>query len=320
MVEKLKESGVETFQIKMSSPFDIKAIWQLSKLCKRLDIDIIHTQFLRENYIAVLSRLFNRKVRVVYTNHFVIPNNTIQKVFNKILTRFDSNIIAVCNKGKEMLIANGNDPSKIKVIFNGIDTAYWGEPCESTIRKEFGIRKDEFVMTCASRFAHDKGHEFLIESLDLLRNTLGKSFKFILAGDGPLLESIKNKAAELNLDDVVIFAGFREDMKNIFYGSDLYVNSSQHEALSFLIIEALAAGLPVIATDMGGNSDIINSETNCGMLVEYGNAKQMAEAIAGVMDNPSLRQTLSENALRTVKERFNLDKVAEDTYNLYMSI
>jgi len=318
LVERLKSIGVETYRVEMKNPFDIKASWEISRLCKRLGIDIIHTQFLRENYIAILSRIFNPRVKVIYTNHFIMSNNFLQKVFNRILTSFESRIIAVCNKGRDMLIANGNRASIIEVIFNGVDPSYWSEPVDSTLREEFGIGSDEFVMLCASRFAHDKGHKFLVDSIYELKKMTDRKFKCILAGDGPLLDTVKEQVSNLGLGKEIIFAGFREDVKNLFYGSDLYVNSSEHEALSFLIIEALASGLPVIATDMGGNRDIINEETKCGILVEYGNTRQMAEAILKVMESEALRKSLKENALRTANERFNLDKIVKKTYNLYM--
>lgn len=318
LVERLKTMGVETFQVSMRNPFDIKAAWELSQLCKTLKIELIHTQFLRENYIAILSRIFNPKVKVMYTNHFVIPNNFAQRFFNRILTTFEANIISVCNKGKEMLIANGNKASKINVIFNGIDTSYWGEPAESTMREEFGIGENEFVMLCASRFAHDKGHKYLVNSIYELKGMTDKKFKCVLAGDGPLLKEIKEQVLNLGLSEDIIFTGFRKDIKNLFYGSDIYINSSEHEALSFLIIEALASGLPVIATNMGGNADIINPQTNCGIMVEYDNAIEMARAILKLMEDEMLRDKFSENALKAVEEQFNLDKVAEKTYNLYV--
>jgi glycosyltransferase involved in cell wall biosynthesis len=87
--------------------------------------------------------------------------------------------------------------------------------------------------------------------------------------------------------------------------------------LSFAILEVLASGLPVIATDMGGNGDIINNETNCGILVKYNDAKGLATAINKVMEDKELQKTLRENALKTVKEKFNLDKMVAETYNLY---
>lgn len=318
LVERLKNIGIETFQIDMKNPYDINAAYKLSVICKKLGIELIHTQFLRENYVAILSKLFNPKVKVMYTNHFVMHNKGLLKISNRILTTFNANIIAVCNKGKEVLISNGNKASRISVIFNGVDTSYWREPLESTLRNEFSIEQDEFVMLCASRFAHDKGHKYLVDSIAKLKKMTSIKFKCILAGDGPLLEDVKKQTINLGLENEIVFTGFRKDMKNLFKGSDLYINSSEHEALSFLIIEAMASGLPVIATDMGGNSDIINPSTNCGILVEYNNPESMAEGILKVMEDKKMLAKFKKNALKAVDDVFNLEKVVERTYNLYV--
>lgn len=319
LVERLKAIGIETFRIPMKHPLDLKAAWNVSRLCKRLGIQLIHTQFLRENYIAILSRIFNPKVRVMYTNHFIMANNAVLKLFNRLLTPFESAIIAVCNKGREVMVANGNKASIIKVIFNAVDPLYWKEPVKSTLREEYGIGGDVFVLLCASRFAHDKGHRYLVDAIAELKKITGAKFKCVLAGDGPLLEDVKTQVRTLALEEDIIFTGFRSDIKNLYYGSDLYINSSEHEALSFLIIEALASGLPVIATDMGGNSDIINKETDCGILVKYDDPVELAEAIDRVIRNRELRDKLRENAFRTVDERFNIEKMSEETYNLYLN-
>jgi len=318
LAENLRAMGVETFRIKMRNPFDIKAVWDLNRLCRKLEIDLIHTQYLRENYIALLSRLLNPRVKVMWTNHFILANNAVLKITNRMLTHLQANIIAVCNRGKEMMIANGNDRSKIHVIFNGVAPNYWGEPEASTLRKEFNIADDTFVMFCGSRFEYDKGHKFLINSIAELKKITDKKFICLLSNDGPFLEDCKQQVKELGLEDVVKFLGFRKDMKNLYSGSDLYINSSWHEALSFAIIEALAAGLPVVATDMGGNSDIINDETKCGLLVKYDDAKGMAQAIKKVMDDEKLREEFKRNALKTVNDKFNLDKMVMETYNLYI--
>ncbi len=317
LVEKLKGHGVECFRLEMKNPFDIPAAVKLAGLCKKLGIDIIHTQYLRENYIALFSLLFNPKVKVMYTNHFILANNMVLRMWNRILSPLQANIIAVCNKGKEMMVSNGVDGSKIKVVFNGVDPNFWGESIGSTLRDELGIDRDTFVMLCGSRFAHDKGHKFLVNSIAELKKITGKKFKLVLANDGPLLEEVKNQAKDLGLVDDIVFVGFRKDIKNLYDGSDLYINSSEHEALSFAIVEVLAAGLPVIATDMGGNGDIINSETNCGMLVKYDDAKGLAEALNKLMDDPALQKVFRENALKAVKERFNIDKMVMEAYKLY---
>lgn len=317
LADKLKGMGVETFRIAMRSRFDLKAAREISVLCRKLSIDLIHAQFLRENYIALLSRIFNPAVKVMYTNHFILANDFVTRLSNRLLTLLESRIIAVCNRGKEMLVRNGMSGKKIEVLFNAVDPAYWRQPMESTLRDEFGIQEEDVVLLCASRFAHDKGHAYLVNGLAELVKIAGKPFKCVLAGDGPLLDDVKAQVRGLGLEDKVVFTGFRSDIKNLFYGSDIYINSSEHEALSFLILEALASGLPLIATDMGGNSDIVNEDTGCGILVKYGNAAELAEAVNRLMNDEKLRMELRENAYKAVDGRFNLDKMVEKTYNLY---
>lgn len=318
LVERMKDLGVQTFQITMKNPFDLLAARKLARLCKKLDIDIVHAQYLRENYIALFSRLFNKKTKVMYTNHFILVNNAVLRVWNRILSPLQESIIAVCNNGKKMMIRNGVDGSKIKVVFNGVDPEFWGEPVKSTMREEFGIGEDEFVMFCGSRFAYDKGHEFLINAIAELKKITNTKFRLVLANDGPLLEQRKQQVKDLGLEKDIIFIGFRKDMKNLISGSDLYINSSQHEALSFAIIEVLAAGLPVVATDMGGNGDIINDETKCGMLVQYNDSKGLANTMKEIMDNPRLQAELRQNALKAIRERFSIDNMVTQAYNLYI--
>jgi glycosyltransferase involved in cell wall biosynthesis len=265
----------------------------------------------------MLSRLFNPGTRVVYTNHFILANNLITRISNRLITPLQAGIIAVCNRGRERMIANGVDGNKIKVLFNAVDPEFWGKPEASTLRSEFGIDDDTMVLLCASRFAHDKGHRYLLHSIAKLREITDRKFILVLAGDGPLLEEIKELTKKLGLEKYILYTGFRSDIKNLFNGSDIYINSSEHEASSFNIIEALATGLPVIATDKGGNNDIINEQNDCGILVQYEDADDTAAAIKRLIEDSVLRDRLSKNALKAVDEKFNLVKMAEKTYNLY---
>ncbi len=239
-------------------------------------------------------------------------------VKTRIMARRQDQMIAVCNKGKEQLVANGWSADRIQVIFNAVDLDAWaGDRSQSTLRAELGLDDNRFVMLCASRFAGDKGHKYLIDSVKRLTELCAVPFTLVLAGDGPLLEPTKAQVQELGLEDCVKFIGFRKDIKNLYKGSDLYVNSSQHEALSFLIIEAMAAGLPVIATDMGGNSDIVNDEAGCGMLVEYDNPDSMAVAMKCFLEDPAFAARCRENARRTIEDKFEIHKMARATYGVY---
>lgn len=214
-------------------------------------------------------------------------------------------------------MANGWSGEKIQVVFNGVDLTAWaGEG--SSLREELGIPADRFTMLCASRFAHDKGHAYLIRSLAKLKEISTKPFTMVLAGDGELLEPTKALAGELGLtEEEVKFIGFRKDMKNLYKGVDLYVNPSEHEALSFLIIEALAAGLPAVITDMGGNSDILQCPDQGGLLVKYNDPENTAAALKRFLEEPEFRAMCAQNAVKNIQQRFEIHDLAQTTYQVY---
>lgn len=318
LVERMETLGVPVRQVELKSRFDLKAAKALAKLCKEWSIDVIHCHYLREHYLALLAKGFKKDLRVVYTNHFVMENDGITRFTNRLLDKRQDRIISVCNKGKVQLVENGWSDERIEVIFNAVDPAAWaGDRSESTLHAELSLPEESFVMLCASRFAHDKGHKYLLNSIKRLTELTQVPFTLVLAGDGPLLEETKAQAAALELEERVKFIGFRKDIKNLYKGSDLYVNASQHEALSFLIIEAMAAGLPVVATDMYGNSDIVNDKTNCGLLVEYDNADSMAVALKCMIEDPAFLAECRQNALKAVDEFFEIHKMADATYQVY---
>ena len=319
LVERMQAMSVPCRQIEMRSPYDLPAAKVLANLCREWGIELIHTHYLRENYIAMLAKGRNKAIRSVYTNHFVLANSSLNRLSNRLMDRRQDRMIAVCNLGREQLVKNGWSRDKISVIFNAVDLDAWaGDRSDSTLRRELGIPEDRFVMLCASRFAHDKGHAYLMRSLKRLTELSDIPFTMVLGGDGELLEPTKALARELGLtDEQVKFIGFRKDMKNLYKGADLYVNSSQHEALSFLIVEAMAAGLPAVITDMGGNSDIIKTEADGGLLVTYDDPDSMAGAMKRFLEDRALLARCRANALRTVAEKFEIHKMCAATFEEY---
>ena len=255
---------------------------------------------------------------MVYTNHFVLANDFVTRFSNRIMDRRQDQMIAVCNKGKEQLVANGWSADRIQVIFNAVDLDAWaGDRSQSTLRAELGLDDSRFVMLCASRFAGDKGHKYLIDSVKRLTELLPCPSPWCWPGTAPCWSLQKPRYRSWGWRTAWgIHPGFLGQPRTT-RSSDLYVNSSQHEALSFLIIEAMAAGLPVIATDMGGNSDIVNDEAGCGMLVEYDNPDSMAVAMKCFLEDPAFAARCRENARRTIEDKFEIHKMARATYGVY---
>ena len=353
LLDKLQGAGVTCRRLPMSGPYDLKAARLLAAMCDEFKIDVVHTNYLRENYIAILTKIFfNKKLRVIYTNHFVTGNSLPVRLANLLMTRMDHKIISVCAAGAARLIKNGNAKGKIIVIHNAVDPLEWrpgGDYCErrASTRARYGIEGDGVVFLCASRFAHDKGHKFLLDALALLAGQLEKPEQIarghmassdqnvspgqmkntdetglvgsrrlhvLLAGDGPLLPEIRALSEARGLTGFVRFLGFVDDVKSLFYASDIYVNPSEHEALSFLILEALASGLPVIAADMGGNNEIINGRNGCGTLVKYGDAEGLSRVMQSYMEGGGALTEMKANALRTIERKFALKDMLARTY------
>lgn len=318
LCEQIKELGIEPKRIEMRSPFDFKAARELAKYCEENKIDVIHAQYPRENYIAILAKKHYKKMKVVYTSHLTISTGPLWKITNSFMTKKDHKIISVCNYGKELLIHNGFPKDKIEVIFNGVRPGEKGEP-NKELKKSLSIDDDTFVMSILARYEESKGLDFLLNSIKLLKERTSRKFVLLIAGDGILFEDMGELIEKLNLQDCVKQLGFRKDTADILSISDLYINSSKClEALSFAMVEALVNGLPIVATNIGGNPDIVSPQNDCGTLVEYGDCDAFAEAVREYIENEELLKKRSENAKAAAENVFNLDKLLDDTFKLYM--
>ena len=221
LLSQAKDEGIECFNVKMRNPFDLCAAKKLAEICREKNIDIIHTHYPRENYVAVLSRLFRKKTRVIYTCHLTLKTNFLWKITNKIITPHDAKIISVCNNGKELMVGNGVNPDKIDVIFNGIiykDTSH----IKSTIREELGIDDDTFVITTLARYHMAKGLPYFVRSIACLDKIIKRKYAVLIAGDGELFDEIKKQIAEAGLQDKILQLGFRKDAENILKCSDIF--------------------------------------------------------------------------------------------------
>lgn len=310
-------AGIPSLRLTMGRFNALGAARRLAAYCRENGIDVIHAQYPRENITALLSRLFYRKPRVVYTNHLTIHTGFKWRILNRIFTPFDHRIIAVCREGRDIMIRNGVCAERIAVIYNGVEPA--GPPArDAGIRSLLGIREDAFVMTIFARYEPEKGLFFLLDVLARLKALTDRPFVCVICGDGSEFDAVGEKTAALGLSGNILQTGYRTDTARILRGSDLYLNtSSRNEAMSFAILEAMNAGLPCVVTDVGGNRDLAETGIPCGRVVDYGDTEGFARAILALMENGGLRGTLSENALKKVAKDFDLNKLAWDIFRAY---
>lgn len=311
-----QERSLPVHHLEMNSPFDRTAVAVLAKLCRERKIDVVHTHYLRENYIALQAKGKVPGLRVIYTYHILTENSSVQKICNRILSLRQDAAVANCSAGAARLAENGVPKGKIRLVYNAVDPDLWQTEA-SSLREELGVGNDTFLFLYAARLVEGKGHTWLLESVKKLRGRTERPFRLILAGDGPLKNELENKMQELKLTDVITFLGYRSDMSNLYHGVDLTLCPSESETLSLLLLESLACGTPALATNVGGIPDILSPEHDCGTMVPYGDTEALTAAMAEIMEGETLRQRWSANGPRVIEEKFSIRSQCRQMLTLY---
>ncbi|MEE1086105.1 MAG: glycosyltransferase [Schaedlerella sp.] len=302
---------IKCYRIEMKNPFDIKASIKLAEICRKEKIDLVHVQFPRENYIAIFSKLFTH-IKIIYTCHLIYEPQFTWRIFNRFFTPFDKNIIAVSGAVKKKLIRNGISEKKIKVIYNGIIPQN-GINTTTNIRNKYGISEKDFLCVVLARYTAEKGLDFLVNSFSKLK---GKA-KCIILGEGPLFDDIKELIYRNGLENSMIQAGYQNNVFDYLLSSDLLLNSSSSEAFSFAILEGMAASLPVVATDVGGNREMLKQFLECGEIVQYGDEEGFANSIEMLKKDKMLYETYAKNAFHNLQNKFHQDLMIKKTLDLY---
>ncbi len=317
LADRIRALGVPVHRIEMKTPFDLAAAKQLAKLCRDEGYDVVHAQYPRENYIALLARRFGSGARVVFTAHLTIEQPLPWRLLNRVMTPGDHKIVALCPEGADTLARNGVSRARTVTIFNGID-ALAMPPHDRAPLAEFGIGEEETVLTILARFAPEKGLPFLCRALARLRERTEFPFRALLVGDGEQMAEIRELVRSLGLEDRVILPGFRSDTARLLAASDICLNSSSHnEAMSFAILEAMACSLPLVATDVGGNRTLAELDGQSGLIVPYGDEEAFSGALLRLIQDKDLRRRLGETARQKALGVFSLERSLERTFEIY---
>ena len=316
LVEKMKELDIPVYQLPMKSIADISAAKKLAKIVKDGEYDVIHAQYPRENYIAILAKLFGCKAKIVFTSHLISEQPPVWRMLNRIFTPHDHAVLTVCTYGREVLERGGVAKDKIRIVFNGVD-APAAPRRDRSVLKEFGIGDEEKVITILTRFSEEKGVPFLLRSIARLKEQTTVPFRLLLVGTGPDFDRDKALIPELGIGDKVVLTGFRTDTARLLAASDIYLNSSSSEAMSFAILEALGAGLPLVLTHVGGNPELVNTGGICGLLAPYGDEDAYAGAIAKLLEDDALRARYAAAARAKAEGEFDLYTLLDKLFEIY---
>ncbi|MGA2236552.1 MAG: glycosyltransferase [Terriglobales bacterium] len=221
----------------------------------------------------------------------------------------------VCNSeaAAARLLATGLSPNKVAVIGNALpDEAFAAAP--AALPKRPGVPRVGMVARMNHGYKNHSG--FLRIAAQIHRHM--PDAEFLLVGDGPLRQQLQNEASSLGLGASAIFLGDRQDMAAVLASLDVAVLTSDSESLSNVILEAMAAGLPAVAYDVGGNSELLSPQR--GALIPAGNETSFADAVSKLLGDSALRQQLGRDAREFAQENFSLDRVRQRYVELYIKL
>lgn len=297
-------------------------------LCKYLksnpNIGIIHCNTPIGGLVGRLAgKKFNKKV--IYTAHGFhffqgssFLSQTVLKWIEKYLAKLTDIIITINEEDFQAanLFKLKAEGKVYQVPGVGIDTYSYKNPLNRIVlRKSLNLSDEDFVCICMGDIVKRKNYKTSIESIAYANN---KKVQFVICGIGPEEKKLKELARQLQIEDQIHFLGFRKDIKDLLYASDCFLFSSLQEGLPRSTMEAMAAGLPCIVSDIRGNKDLIENNKG-GFLVPPTSAPAFAEAILRLMNTPNLCKEMSTWNLNRIKD-FSIDKVENKMLKIFKEI
>jgi glycosyltransferase involved in cell wall biosynthesis len=294
--------------------------FRLIRLLRKEKPAILHSHGSGPLFDASFARLFYRVPLYVHTFHYGNYPHCSRKTLmaERVAARMPDQLVAVSNAQRSALVQYLKiPPAKIRTIWNGVakNPNVGNQELIESKKRELGIEPGDLTLGTVAIFSEQKGLAYLMESAARVMNILPKA-RFILVGDGPLRPELEKKARNMGLDSRVLFAGLRTDVQELLLAFDVFLMSSLWEGMALTLLEAMAAGKPVIATNVGDNSSIVKHGIT-GYLVQPKNAAQMAEYILLLGNNPNAMRTMGETALREYNDRFCREKMVGEYEKLF---
>ena len=282
----------------------LKLLFSIHQIIKNNEITIVHTHHRMAAFYIRLLKLFNSRLTHVYTAHNVFKDKL--PLYRFALKNAKSVAVgeAVNKNLKEDVVITDS-----RVIYNGV------------VLKETDDQVDEIIsysgikLGCIARLSEQKGLTYLLDAMSLL--TI-KDIRLFIVGEGELREELENKVKELDLQDSVIFLGYRKDIVECINSFDFLVSSSLFEGLALNVIETFMNGKTMVATNIPGINEVVNAEN--GILVPAKDANAMAKAIEKMATDPRLREKLANQAKKDYENKFSYPLFLENYRELYREL
>lgn len=320
--KEIEDLGIEVIPLnKLKHRFDWTIVKEIYQLIKKRDIKIVRTHQYHANLYGRIAAWLARVPCIVASVHNIYTRDRKlhRRTINKFLSRFTDKVVAVSEiVKKDILKYDGLAEDKITVIYNGIDIGKFTNINASGIRSEYGISADIPVVGTVGRLTPQKGQRCLIEAIWKIKNKFPQIMLFIV-GDGPIREELRVYAKTLGIDNNIIFTGLRRDIPALLASMDIFIFPSLWEGLPNALIEAMAAGKPIIATDIPPVREVLSSG-EIGILVPPNNSDAIADSIEFLLHDETLAENLRTAARDRAFSSFNIDTTVNQYTDLFTNI
>jgi glycosyltransferase involved in cell wall biosynthesis len=317
LAEEALAGGIDHAVFPCRKRLDLGLVRRIGRYLRQEGVDVLHCHGYKANFYGLLAS--RKRIPTVATNHNWLTSHWRLKVYCLLdalwIRRFDC-IVAVSEEirggMRRYLIPEG----KIRVIDNGIDTGRVrpSVPAEE-VKRGLGLNGRCTVVGSIGSLGREKGHVHLLEAAKGVAASRSDAV-FLVVGDGPLRGSLQEEAGRLAISDRVIFAGYRTDVKELLSIMDVFVLPSLREGLPMVLLEALAAGKPVVATRVGAVPKVVvHGET--GMLLDPGDVEALRRSILYLMDNPLDARKMADAGARKVAEEYSSERMSRAYLRIY---
>lgn len=318
LAPELRAAGIHVSCLHKRPGVDLRAIAALRALYRSERVDIVHSHNAVANYYAAAAAV-GSTVRLVNTRHGMgaQASGRKERLFKLSVARTDA-VVAVCRAARKMFAANRLAPdAKLQVVLNGIDLQGQvpGAMQAAQARRDLNLDVGDFVIGTVGRLNGAKNHRRLLDAFALLRRNRSAS-RLVIIGGGELHADLERHAAHLGLGTAVLFAGDRSDARSLLPAFDLFAMTSDTEGYSLALLEAGAAGLPCVVSDVGGNAEIVQQGVT-GLVAASNDPAAFAAGFERLAHDTDLRHRMGRQAREWVERHGSASAMAADYERLY---
>lgn len=318
LAAEFRAKGLEVATVPKRAGRDVRLMARLTRLFRTRGASVVHTHNPQPLLFASLPARLAGAV-LVHTKHGVNPDIARRLAMRRAAGRLVGAFVAVSAPTADVARSQREcPPDRLHVIPNGIDLDRFGPDADArdAIRRELGIPADAFAVGTVGRLWPEKDHAYLIRSLE---QVLGDRFHLVIAGDGPEADALAQQVAALPHPDAVHLTGNRRDVPRLLAALDAFVLSSRSEGLPLVIPEAMAAGLPVVSTSVGGIPQVVD-EGATGFLVASGDEEALRERLLALDADRDLTRKCGLMGREKALERYSSRRMVADYLDLYRQV